>query len=170
MEHSLTEWSIRAVTRVEEVFPDDDHKNRALWRRYLPHAEYVLGSEVFDNTREEERLALLERLASCLLTDGRYYTAEKIITQVVEARQKTLSGEGTRIHDSMETLAKVFWRQGRTTEAEELQAKVVELRKATLGDKHTNTLISMNILALTLMGQGRWKEAEELQTKVATTS
>ncbi|EDN95632.1 hypothetical protein SS1G_11511 [Sclerotinia sclerotiorum 1980 UF-70] len=33
----ITQWTERAIIRLEEVFPDDDHQNRTTWRTYLPH-------------------------------------------------------------------------------------------------------------------------------------
>lgn len=36
----------RVIIRLEKVFPDEDHKNRSVWRTYLPHACYVLASNL----------------------------------------------------------------------------------------------------------------------------
>ncbi|EDO03145.1 hypothetical protein SS1G_05625 [Sclerotinia sclerotiorum 1980 UF-70] len=33
----ITQWTERAIIRLEEVFPNDDHQNRTTWRTYLPH-------------------------------------------------------------------------------------------------------------------------------------
>jgi hypothetical protein len=38
----ITQWTERAISRLEEVFPDDDYRNRSLWRTYLPHVRYAL--------------------------------------------------------------------------------------------------------------------------------
>jgi hypothetical protein len=40
----LVDWIHRAVGRLEEVFPDHNHSNRATWRRYTPHARHILES------------------------------------------------------------------------------------------------------------------------------
>jgi post-segregation antitoxin (ccd killing protein) len=45
-EGALAEWTLKAVARIEEVFPDDEHRNRAVWRVYLPHATYALDSNL----------------------------------------------------------------------------------------------------------------------------
>ncbi|PQE21863.1 hypothetical protein CJF31_00007706 [Rutstroemia sp. NJR-2017a BVV2] len=33
----ITQWTERAIIRLEEVFPDAKHQNRTTWRMYLPH-------------------------------------------------------------------------------------------------------------------------------------
>jgi hypothetical protein len=45
-EHLLTCSTEGVIARLEEVFPDEDYKNRSLWRLYLPHARYVLESNL----------------------------------------------------------------------------------------------------------------------------
>jgi NB-ARC domain len=51
---SLADRTARAVARLEEVFPDHDYNNnRSLWRAYLPHARYVLDSNLLDNEATE---------------------------------------------------------------------------------------------------------------------
>ena len=38
---SLAAWTKRTLSRLADVFPSGDHKNRAIWTIYLPHARYV---------------------------------------------------------------------------------------------------------------------------------
>jgi hypothetical protein len=88
-EGSLAEWTSRAIARLDEVFPSSDHRNRSIWRAYLPHARYILDSDVLLNDMEG-KYQLLEKFGLCLLRDGRYNEAEKPCTQVVEIREKVL--------------------------------------------------------------------------------
>ncbi|KFZ24051.1 hypothetical protein V502_01463 [Pseudogymnoascus sp. VKM F-4520 (FW-2644)] len=44
----IVHWSEKAITQLEEVFPDEDHQNRGVWRTYLPHVQFVLSSDVVD--------------------------------------------------------------------------------------------------------------------------
>lgn len=56
-EDLLTRWTERAIARVKEVFLDDYDQNRSVWRTYLPHARYVLESDLI-NKDEKNRLDL----------------------------------------------------------------------------------------------------------------
>ncbi|APA11278.1 hypothetical protein sscle_07g060480 [Sclerotinia sclerotiorum 1980 UF-70] len=71
----ITQWTERAIIRLEEVFPDDDHQNRTTWRTYLPHVCYALMSDEAGKDGET-RIALSRRFGACLLSDGRYNEAE----------------------------------------------------------------------------------------------
>ncbi|KAF2192161.1 kinase subdomain-containing protein, partial [Zopfia rhizophila CBS 207.26] len=74
-EGSLKQWVAKTMKRLEEVFPDLDHKNRSMWRMYLAHARYVLKS---DDIEEEVqgRTALRWKFALCLQSDRRDSEAE----------------------------------------------------------------------------------------------
>ena len=162
---SLTEWMRKATARLADVFPDHNHQNRTLWRAYLPHARYLLSSNLEDDGIDG-RLLLLERFGLCLMSDGRYFEAEDPLTQVMETRNRVLGPEHPDTLTIMANLASTYRSQGRWKEAEELQAQVLEMRKRVLGPEHPDTLTSMANLASTFWNQGRWKEAEELQVQV----
>ena len=56
-EMSLERWAGKAMAWLNEVFLDDDHKNRSVWRAYLPHAHYVLNSDLTkDGVKEKTEL------------------------------------------------------------------------------------------------------------------
>jgi len=161
---SSNEWIKKAIARLADVFPDNDHQNRALWRAYLPHARCLLSSSLKDDV--DGRLLLLERFGLCLMSDGRYIEAEGPFTQVMEARKRVLGPEHPSSLTSMANLASTYWNQGRWQEAEELHTQVMEARKRVLGPEHPSSLSSMANLAATYWNQGRWQEAEELHTQV----
>ena len=54
---------------MEDVFPDNDHQNRSVWRRYLVHARYALESNLIDKYGEN-RINLAEKFGVCLYSDG----------------------------------------------------------------------------------------------------
>ncbi|KKA23702.1 kinesin light chain 1, partial [Rasamsonia emersonii CBS 393.64] len=116
MENCDTEWVAKAIARLDCVFPSHDHKNRDLWRAYLPHAQYLVGSDLGNGVRE--RLSLLMKLGQCLLSDGRYNDAEKPFLEVMEARKKVLGEEHPATLASMANLASTYRNQGRWKEAE----------------------------------------------------
>jgi tetratricopeptide (TPR) repeat protein len=166
-EGSLAKWTARAVARLDEVFPDDDHKNRSVWRVYLPHVQYVLESSPIGDS--VKTCLLLEKFGRCLYSDGRYNEAERSFSRVMETRTRVLGQEHPDTLTSIANLASTFWNQGRWKEAEELNMQVVETMKRVLGQEHPSTLTSMANLASTYRNQGRWKEAEELEMQVVET-
>jgi tetratricopeptide (TPR) repeat protein len=164
----LDQSSERAIVRLEEVFPDDDHKNRGVWRTYLSHVCYALESNLV-NKDGETRLALMRRYGNCLYRDGRWNEAEELFTQILEMEKRELEAGHPSMLTSTGNLASTYRNQGRWDAAEELEVQVMETRKKKLGADHPSTLISMGNLASTLWNQGRWDEAEELFMQVMET-
>ncbi|KAN0066948.1 hypothetical protein V8E54_014872 [Elaphomyces granulatus] len=150
----LGQWTVNTGKRLRDIFPSSDHKNRILWREYLPHALFIVQSKEFQNdTQEREQL-------------GRWTEAEKLFVQVMETRKTLLGPEHPDTLTSMANLASTYRNQGRWTEAEKLEVQVMETRKAVLGPEHPDTLTSMASLASTYWNQGRWTESEKLGVQV----
>ena len=164
----ITQWTEKAISRLEEVFPGDSHKNRSLWRTYLPHARYALLFDLVDKNREI-RINLMWRFGMCLYSDGRYNDAEVPLIEVVERRKRVLGAEHPEALTSINNLAATYLYQGRWKEATELGEELVETRKRVQGGEHPDTLQSMNNLASAYGIQGRWNEAEELFIYVVET-
>ncbi|KAF2180563.1 hypothetical protein K469DRAFT_440296, partial [Zopfia rhizophila CBS 207.26] len=163
-EELLGRWSERAIARLGEVFPEHDHKNKRLWRTYLPHVRYALKSDQADKDGKA-RIDLAWRSGRCLYSDGQYNEAEELFVQVMETFKRMLGEKHLDTLAGMCNLASTYRNQGRWKEAEELKLQVMETRKRRLGEEHSDTLTSMGNLALTYRNQGRWKEAEEPQAK-----
>ncbi|KAJ4286311.1 hypothetical protein N0V90_013345 [Kalmusia sp. IMI 367209] len=161
----LGKWSAKVLQRLTEVFPNDDHANRSVWRMYLPHAKYVLESD-FEEDLSNEKTDLLWKFGKCTQSDRRYEDAEMAYTKFMERRKRVLGEEHPGTLACMNDLAIVYGDQDRWEEAEELELQVLEKTKRSHGEEHRNTLTSMNNLALVFSNQGRWKEAEELQLQV----
>ena len=160
-EESLHRWTRRVIARLAEALVDSGHHNRIVWRSYLPHARYALGSDLVSEDGED-RVELLRRYGTCLYYDGRYNEAEVSIKQVMETRKRVLGAEHPDTLTSMANLASTYRNQGRWKEAEELEVQVMETRKRVLGAEHPSTLTSMNNLAFTWKWQGRVAEAIKL--------
>ncbi|KAF2730361.1 kinesin light chain [Polyplosphaeria fusca] len=167
MNGTLGSWSTTALERLKEVFPDNNHTNRSLWRMYLPHVQYALavGLGVVDTSTVE----LLWKFGKCAHSDGRYEVAEKALVQVTRFRSKTLGEEDPSTLNSMDYLASTYRDLGRLNEAEQLEVQVMETYKAKLGLDHPDTMTAMANLALTYGDQGRWTEAEQLEELVMET-
>jgi tetratricopeptide (TPR) repeat protein len=168
-EELLADWGAKTMRRLQGVFPENDHRNRGIWRLYLAHARYVLEDESPEDD-EEERRELTRKFARCLYSDGRYNEAEPWQVRMMETSKRVLGDEHPDTLTSMANLASTYSNQGRWTQAEELGVQVMETRKRALGDEHPDTLTSMANLALTYSKQGRWTQAEELQLQVMETS
>ncbi|KAH8694330.1 hypothetical protein GQ44DRAFT_719472 [Phaeosphaeriaceae sp. PMI808] len=163
-EGSLGAWAAKALERLEDVFPDNDHTNRSVWRMYLPHARYALELEL--EGAGSRKTELLWRFGKCANSDGRYKEAEKAFAKVIQVRKRALGAEHPSTLTSTANLASTYRDQGRWKEAEELEVHVLEIMKKVLGAEHPSTLTSTANLASTFWNQGRWKEAEELEVHV----
>jgi hypothetical protein len=164
-QEQLMQWTQRTITKLLQVFPNDNYSNRSKWRRLLPHAQYALSHSVRDENNNE-RLNLAWKCAMALYSDGRYGEAKELEVEVMQARKRALGGEHPDTLTSMNKLALTYWKQGRWKKAKELNVQVMQKMKRVLGGEHPDTLSSINNLALTYWEQGQWKEAEELEVEV----
>jgi tetratricopeptide (TPR) repeat protein len=161
-QESLSEWNQVAITRLLEVFPDDNHGNRSKWRRLLPHAKFALSFGL-PGQENEARMNLACNHAVALFSDGRFSEAEEYFNDALQSSRGILGPEHPSTLAIIANLASIYRDQGRWKEAEDLEVQVVETSKRVLGAEHPSTLISMANLALTYQNQGCWKEAKELQ-------
>ncbi|KAL4786510.1 purine and uridine phosphorylase [Aspergillus varians] len=91
---SLSEWTLATLTRLEEIFPNEDHTNRDKWKTYLPHALGLLGRDEVQDIKK--RYELLYKVSMCLLADGRSMEA----VQYLEEHFKWNKGEYEEEHPS----------------------------------------------------------------------
>jgi len=167
-EELLRGWTGRAIARLTEVLGDAGHDNRVVWRSYMPHAYYTLGSKLTSED-DEVTLVLLQKYGICLYHDGRRREAEELFERVMEICKTKLGADHPDTLSSMANLATTYRDQGRLKEAEKLEVQVIEISKTKLGADHPDTLSSMANLASTYWDQGRWEEAEKLEVQVMET-
>ena len=160
----IAEWASKAVTRLTEVFPNNEHENRTVWRAYLPHASSVLLSTDVDQNRED-RIELLRKVGMCLLSDGRFNEAESHLVEVMEIREKMLGVEHPDTLTSVSNLALVLLYQGKYESAEEMNRRALEGGEKVLGVEHPDTLTSVSNLAAVLQYQGKYEAAEEMNRR-----
>ncbi|RMZ69754.1 kinesin light chain 1 [Pyrenophora seminiperda CCB06] len=160
----LIEWAHRAVARLEEVFPDHEHKNRAVWRMYLPHARHVLESNLIAKD-DAARIDLEWKIAMCYYSDGQFDEAEALFRRVMEFRTKVLGAEHPDTLKSIAKLALTYHGQSRFQEAKVLGSRAVEAQKRVIGEEDPETLSTMSHLAMTYSDLSQWKEAEELELR-----
>lgn len=159
---SLVEWTCKAATRLEEVFPDHEHRNRAIWRTYLPHARCVLEPQLIAKDNRC-RIDLEWKLALCYYSGGRFNEAEMFCREVMEFRTAVLGTEHPDTLKSIGKLALVYHAQSLFSEAKALGLRAMEGQKRILGEEDPETLSTMSHLAMTYSDLSQWKEAEELE-------
>ncbi|PKY04536.1 hypothetical protein P168DRAFT_253741, partial [Aspergillus campestris IBT 28561] len=164
-ENLLDGRTVQTCDFFNDILPSDDHENRALWREYLPHAQFLLQTpECLEGGLERQDLCGM--VALYLSADGRYNDAEPLFREVHANRALLLGKTHPKTVDSIAKLAWTYQNQMRWNEAEELESQVLSFRKITSGPEHPDTLISMSNLATTYSNQERGKEAEELEIQV----
>jgi nucleoside phosphorylase/tetratricopeptide (TPR) repeat protein len=141
-------WIQKVACQIQEVFPDYHHTKRKLWRKYLPHALALIREDDFIK-KEKRHTGLIQKIADCLTSDGRFHEAEALYKQLLEIDQHRNGPEHPDTLTSMANLASTYRKQGRWHEAEKLDVEVLEMRKALLGAEHPGTLTSMANLAYT---------------------
>ncbi|RAH43279.1 putative kinesin [Aspergillus brunneoviolaceus CBS 621.78] len=161
--HSLVHLATRNWLRStgQFVFPSNHHANRELWREYLPHALALVDEDYFAQ-RQNDYAELIQNIADCLASDGRYLEAEIQYKALLERSQENSGVKHPDTLRSMSNLASTYWNQGRWTEAERLDIKVIEISQTVLGPEHPATLTSIANLASTYRNQGQWNKAEKL--------
>ncbi|KAN0082014.1 hypothetical protein V8E54_003312, partial [Elaphomyces granulatus] len=164
----LEQWTVNTGKRLRGIFPSYEPENRILWREYLPHALFILQSNEFKNNKEDGE-NLVQRVAQCLYSDGRYNQAGALFKEVLEKKARRLKIDDEEMLGTMTWMASTYREQGRWTEAEKLFVQVMETSEAVLGPEHPDTLTNMASLASTYRKQGRWTEAEKLFVQVIET-
>ncbi|KAL5366281.1 hypothetical protein BJX96DRAFT_180588 [Aspergillus floccosus] len=161
-------WLRRVADQIQQVFPNDHHTNRQLWRKYLPHALALIRENGFKEL-QKDCIYLIWDIANCLARDGRFHEAEVLYSQLTQMNQVENGAEHPDTLTSMADLSSIHRRLGRWAEAEKLGMKVLETRKRVLGPKHPQTLTSMANLAAIYHHQERLNEAEKLTIQVLET-
>lgn len=156
---SLLEWTMKAGERLSMTFPSVTYENRLLWRKFMPHALFLLQSKRFpSNSLDWEEIAW--KLGQCFYSEGRYDEAEDLFQKVLE-RQTAMIGNSRTIN--MATwMAATIWSQGRLAEAESMQAGILNLREWQQRQQDPDVLSGIGNLAIIYMDQGLLTQAEAL--------
>jgi len=144
-EGAFSRWSRAAIARLAELFPDDEHENRAQWQILLPHAAFVLRLDIVAED-DSRRLGLAWKYAMSLYSDGRCREAEVPFDEVFRARKKVLAEEHSDTLTSMNNLALTWKEQSRHEGAIRLMIECVRLRMHKPGADHLSTLSSIRTL------------------------
>ena len=102
------------------------------------------------------------RLGDALRKRGYFPESKILLTDVLEARERTLGAEHPSTLDSVNNLAICLKNMGQLKDAEVLHRRALEAHERTLGAGHPDTLGSVNNLAVCLRAMGQLKDAEAL--------
>jgi tetratricopeptide (TPR) repeat protein len=158
--HKWDFWIKTALARFIKVMPYGDHSTQNHWSAYIHHAMHV--AELPELYKIEDRMTLLERIASCERSQGRYQAAERVYRQALEQRQSMSGKEHPDTLMTMGNIGLVLGHQREWTRAENIHQEVLRLMKKVSGERHPLTITAMGNLALVLLGQRKYAEAEKM--------
>ncbi|KAE8411715.1 hypothetical protein BDV36DRAFT_77864 [Aspergillus pseudocaelatus] len=162
MQGTLIDWTNKALSHINMLFPYPDEENRLLWRPFLPHSRYILESLEWNNPNSAA-IHLLRVFGHCVLRDGRYAEAERAFSTTAYSNRTTLGIEHPMTLESEGILAQIYFKQGQWSKAENLIIHVLPTLKRALGNEHILTMRAMVTLVSIYCVQQRWAEAERLE-------
>ena len=111
------------------------------------------------------KIAAKARLGNALRKRGYFPESKILLTDVLEARERTLGAEHPSTLYSVNSLANCLRAMGQLKDAEALLRRALEAHERTLGAEHPDMLISVNNLANCLQDVGQLKDAEALHRR-----
>lgn len=141
----LSDWAVKALTRIESAFPDDDYRNRGVWSAYMPHALLLLKSADPNGSNKSHKL--LEKVSDCLLADGRAGEAVFWLKEKYSWGERQLEQEDPDRLASRYALAGAYQANGQIGEAVQLLEEVVAVEEGILAKEHPSRLESEDSLA-----------------------
>ncbi|KAL2809773.1 putative kinesin light chain [Aspergillus granulosus] len=151
---TLKSWVEKTAKQLDEIFPDNNHDNRQMWRDCLPHALYLVNSAEFQ-AYQDNHYSFLARIGRCLQSDGRYSEGEILFQNVLKIQERACGPEDPDTLASVLQLGSVFANQGKYDEAEAMHRQALRGRKKVLGPEHPDTLTSVGNLGSVLADQGK---------------
>jgi tetratricopeptide (TPR) repeat protein len=150
--------AVAAMERLDETGAHD-------YAEQLGRAALLLGQSL---PREHAAaLSIAYALARTLMGRGRLGEAQKLLQDVLAARQRTLGLDHEASLDALELLASLLHRQGDLNQAEQILRQVANGRERTSGTASPARIRAMKALARILSEQGRLGEMERVTLAVA---
>jgi tetratricopeptide (TPR) repeat protein len=161
-ENEWRSWNQKALQQIEAIFPPPHHENRAVWMKYLPHAQNIITSINLLGGVELPSL-LLSNLAKASYLTGAYSKAAQLYRQTLQLREKAFGKEHPSTLESMAGLAISLFQLGELAEGHALFQQTLQLQEKVLGKEHPDTLRDVYNLVISLCELGRLTEAKALQ-------
>lgn len=162
MQGTLLEWTNKALSHMNMLFPFPREENRHMWRPLLPHARHIIES-LAPSTPTRAAIYLLHIFGYGVLQDGRYREARRAFSTVTDFYKTSLGIEHPVTLSTQATLAQIYLRQGEWSKAESLNMQTLDSLKKVVGFESMVTLTSMTAQVSIYCAQERWTEAEKLE-------
>ncbi|KAG9494769.1 hypothetical protein J7337_013908 [Fusarium musae] len=154
------EIQLMSLARVKLVFPDDEWKNRELWRQYLPHALQLL--RCLGDIENQNVAHLGFRVGQCLLRDNRDKEAVGIFEHVVKTYDSTLPGDSRWQRISRLFLATAYLETELQEKAMEILQAIVDFEKRILAEDDPTLLTSQHVLASAYLRIGQAQKSVDI--------
>ena len=128
----------------------------------LPRQRLMNWSEMRFGPDHPGTLKHAHNVAIQLLKSGKFFESERLIHQVIDARERILGPDHPDTISSLNTMANLLFDKGDLAGAEPLYRRALEVRERTFGPEHPVTLGSVNNLANLLSEKGDLAGAEPL--------
>jgi len=148
-----------ALEHLSNIFPSDDHENREVWRKYMPHAARI--RETMDDECLKVRGELCLRVGRCLRVDGRVRDAVGWLLESHDLRTDLPQDNADRLL-TQHVLAMTYRANGQVKEAVHLLEHVVAVHKHALAEDHPHRLASQHELASAYRVDGQVDKAVRL--------
>jgi tetratricopeptide (TPR) repeat protein len=155
----MEETQTKALDHLSKIFPTEEHKNRDIWREYIPHAARLRDVASGKNANARWRLCL--RVGRCLREDNRIRDAVGWLEESYNLT-KGLSEDHSDRLISQHELAMAYLANGQVPEAVQLLEHVVAIEARMLARDDPNRLASQHELARAYQANGQVQEAVRL--------
>jgi tetratricopeptide (TPR) repeat protein len=162
---TLSKWTITALTRLEAIFPSDEHTNRDIWNEYLPHVITLLEREEVKDAEVEigsTRYDLIFKLSMCLLVDGRVTEAVNYLEEHYDWHKRQFDESHPSRLVSQHELASAYQANGQIAQAVDLLEHVVMVEGKTLAEEDPDRLSSQHALGCAYQANGQIAQAMDL--------
>lgn len=165
-----SEYVGRALSIIEDAFPDASHENRTVCLSFLPQALATLEfSEEFPKLSEEHKLkkaSLLHLAAGFFLNEGIPDQAQSFLRKALKIREEFLSLTHTDTLRSKANLALSIHYLGTSEEAERALQEVLNVKESLGASNDDDTLKWKFYLAEFYKAREKFAEAETLLKEV----
>ncbi len=130
----------------------------AMNRKLLEGEEEQAG---FSGKTSQSLATTLNNLATLLVDEGDFDSAEELFGEALAMRRKLFGPEHTHVATTLDSLAKLHHARKEYDRAEQIYGKALAMRRKLLGDMHPSVATSLDHLGRLLEDKGSFDGAEE---------
>lgn len=158
-EHEQTTYLRRAITALNQLFPEVTHEEWRRCERLLPHI-LACASITPASVGNQDLANVLRKAADYLREHAQYEQAERAYQQSLHIGKQVLGEEHTDVASSLVGLAILYTEQGKHEQAEAFYQRALHIRKQVFGLEHPEVANLLSRLANLSYRQGRYEQAE----------